>query len=203
MNIVVLGMSPKSGDCWTKLFDTLDEGQAEGVVTYTVVDYWDAVNDNIEKFDGAIYCDVDVITENIPFFALKDCTYTEEEFFEFVDTVREYMEWKEQQVPVEEPVVPEKPKRVAKVKKPQPAPAPVEPGEPPSDDADTDEETAIPMNEISYEFTEDGIRKLFFKAITVVINGKDVRIDKEEFIELAKVCKLIDTLSYTVKNVIV
>lgn len=191
MKIAVIGMNPKAGDCWEELFKTLDEGQAEGVIEYTVIDHWDAVDDAIKAYDGAIYCDVDVITEDIPFFALTNCDYTEEEFFDFISTVHEYVDYRDGQgfvdAEINQTELHEQHEETQKA-------APKTQKKP---------KMAIPLDDIVCEITEDEIKKLAFKAVTVVVGGKDVKLDTREFIALSKMVKIIEKFGYKVKNVIV
>jgi hypothetical protein len=183
MKVVVVGMAPKSSECWSKLFETLDGGVAEGVIAYDVIDFFDAVDDTIKQYDGAIYLENAPITEDIPFMALDNCDFTDEEFFEFIDTVQEYIEWKKGEEAVEPvPEVVEKPKKGTK---------------------SSGKDTPINLDDLAYEITEADIKKLVFKAVTVTIGGKEVKLDIREFIALSKMCKVMDRFGYKVKNVII
>lgn len=183
MKVAVVGMAPQAGTCWSKLFETLDSGVKEGVIAYDVIDLFDAVDDIIKQYDGAIYLENSPITEEIPFMCLDNCDFTDDEFFEFIDTVEEYIHYRDAQSFVDADIIKEEPvKKKASSK---------------------DKDTAIDLDELSYEITEKDIKKLVFKAVTVTIGGKEVKLDVREFIALSKMCKIMDRFGYRVRNVII
>jgi hypothetical protein len=186
----ILVVSPEeiniSGDKYKLLWDVLDSAK-EANISYkkTVVYSWEDSYENCRGYDSYIFIDFDeskIVDFNAPFIEISSLNDEDDDIIFKVQCLAKYMSDPDMWEGVKDTdyngyafYVPESLK----------------------------EDTIISVEELGFQVTLDDVKNLKFKDFIVNIDGKDVKISKEEITSLCKIYNLIDKFGYKIKRVVV